>query len=858
MLAALAHDEKQAGQILCAIGDLLAPADRDPVGARKYYERAVAMDPSNANAWEALKKDAERAGDAQRIGYCLEQRAMHAEIPRVRAQLFVEVALYKKKLEDEQGSLVAFERAVTADPTNEVAANAVLSSFIAAKRWAEAEPLCELLVNAATRDDDADRVFELLRMATRIAIGLRNEDRAVQTALAAYEARPQASIARDELLEICHFVRTKPAIVAKAKSGIDQVARAPTLPIDALLRLADIYAALGDDAPALEALARVLAIQPQSREAFGRMVDLHARRGEWDKACASKVRLARATPDPQQRYDLLVEAGDLWVKHHKNFVLAVKAYEEALPLRHDRKLLHKLLGIYGRMRSWEKLVGALRALADSEKDPARKAKEVFTMAQAVEKELHDPIRAAGLYEEAIGLDPTRLDSFDRVVRIYTAAGDWERLERAYRLMIAKIPQVDDPAASAQGKKWGALRHNLWQQLGSVYRDRLGDVNRAIEAFRAARALEPDDVQGRQIVAELLVIAGRTEEAVLMTRTAIQRAPLEPEPYAELYDLFLRQRAFDKAWCALSVLAHFGSLTEEQARFYRDYPPPYLHEVPGTLLGDAWRSHVFHLKLDRALTTIFSIMAPAVARVRFAALPPSRRKELLGEPIRPKGIEGTPIQRAMEIIRDAAEILSVPAPELRLSRGPLPFVPAPSGQAVLLVSPEAVGALSPEGLAFIAGKRLAEMRPELLARAYFPTVTELKAAAAAAVRICRSPLEGAPPSVDLATQRLDAAIAAGMTPEQKDELHRAVEDLRQSGRTVDVRRWSQLVDATSTRAGLLLCGHVDIAKKAMLHEPQSPCDLPPRERLGEMLVFATSEEYADLRGAIGIAVGSDGG
>ena len=431
------------------------------------------------------------------------------------------------------------------------------------------------------------------------------------------------------------------------------------------------------------------------------------------------------------------------------------------------------------------------------------------------------------------------------MRIFTTGSDWEKVERAYRMMLARVPNTDTK-----------MRHSLWQQLGAIYRDRLGDVNRGIEAFRAARALAPDEVEGRQIVAELLVVAGRIEEAVLMTRTAIQRAPLEPEAYAELYDLFLRQRAFDKAWCALSVLAHFGSLTEEQARFYRDYPPPALREVPGTLVAEAWRSHVFHPKLDRALTTIYSVMAPAVARVRFSALPPARRKELLGEPIRPKGIEGTPMQRAIEAVRDAAgDSQRAGAGAARIARGPMPFTPAPSGQAVLLVSQEAVGALSPEGLAFMAGKRLAEMRPELVGRSFFLTVTELKAAVAAAVRVCRALLEQAPSTLDPATQRLDAAIGSGMTPEQRDQLYRAVEDIKSSGRQVDVKRWSQLVDATSTRAGLLLCGHVDIAKKAMMHEPQSPCDMAPRDRLGEMLIFATSEEYADLRGAVGIAVGN---
>ena len=70
------------------------------------------------------------------------------------------------------------------------------------------------------------------------------------------------------------------------------------------------------------------------------------------------------------------------------------------------------MAISGRTRACEdKLVGALRVLADGEQDPVRKAKEVFTMAQAVEKEINDPYRAATLYEEALSLDGTRFDAF---------------------------------------------------------------------------------------------------------------------------------------------------------------------------------------------------------------------------------------------------------------------------------------------------------------------------------------------------------------------------------------------------------------------------------------------------------------
>ena len=56
-----------------------------------------------------------------------------------------------------------------------------------------------------------------------------------------------------------------------------------------------------------------------------------------------------------------------------------------------------------------------------------------------------------------------------------------------------------------------------------------------------------------------------------------------------------------------------------------------------------------------------------------------------------------------------------------------------------------------------------------------------------------------------------------------------------------------------RAALLLAGDVVMARRAMASDPQTPGDLPPRERIGELFLFATSDLYADLRGAIGVAV-----
>jgi hypothetical protein len=56
-----------------------------------------------------------------------------------------------------------------------------------------------------------------------------------------------------------------------------------------------------------------------------------------------------------------------------------------------------------------------------------------------------------------------------------------------------------------------------------------------------------------------------------------------------------------------------------------------------------------------------------------------------------------------------------------------------------------------------------------------------------------------------------------------------------------------------RAGLLIAGDIEPARQAIGCEVSAPSDLAPRDKLGELLKFAVSDLYTDLRGAIGVAV-----
>jgi hypothetical protein len=305
-----------------------------------------------------------------------------------------------------------------------------------------------------------------------------------------------------------------------------------------------------------------------------------------------------------------------------------------------------------------------------------------------------------------------------------------------------------------------------------------------------------------------------------------------------------------------VLAHLGALNEEQARFLADYPPYALPNVPGTLCSAAWESHLRHPELDPTLTTIFALMTPAVVRAKLAALPHHEQRALVGHPIEATASDA--VRAAVSTLQDASEILGHPPPVACLKAGPLPYEAGLALVPTIIVSADAVSALTPGMLSFLAGKRLAEHRPALMARALFPSVTELSLILQTAIRIARGGVsadvgDGRNRKSKVLSSSFDDAIRRAMSQDELTRLRRAVEALFRPGAAADLARWSQLSDLTATRAGLLLSGSVEVARRAMSHERQHASDLPPRVRLKELVLFAVSDEYADLRGAIGVSV-----
>ena len=839
-IAEMSPSKKAASQQLVQLGDFLMGEGRDEIAARMQYERAVVVDPTNASAWEAIQRIAVAAGDDRRVEECLVNRAKHENTPRQRAAASVELAQLRARAGDDAGRRSAFEAAIKADPTNETAAIVMLDAYTREERWAEAAPLCELLVNAAVRDRDPEALFVRHRLATRIFAALGDADRAMSAALAAVDERPDDHEARADLVAVCAQCQKEPKVLARAKDRIAKIAaESDALPPDALVRLAQVQRGAGAIDDAAHTLENALARSPDDPEIVRELTDVYLKQGDYPRACRLKVATARNATDTETKFALLCETGEIWAKKAHELETAAEVYEEARQLKPlDNKLLHTLMWIYGELESWDRVLGVLESIEEMQDGVERKVKTIIAMAQVARDKLADPLRAADFYDRALDLDRKHLDCFEQLVRLLTEAKDWGALERAYRKMLARVK--DDGNDD--------LRFALFSQLGLIYRDRLGDAQRAFEALDAAENLRADDTQVRKIVTELLVVTDNLDNAVARIRERIARDPHQKKLYEELYELFLRQHYFDKAWCTVNVLGTFGELTPEQRSFHDDYPPVALSDVPGQLVDSAWTSHVIHHDLDPTLTNVFSIMTPAVARMRHAQLRPDQLVFAVGRPF--TAAHSALHDPIRSTFRDAAEILGLTPPDLLLGdpKNVFPFAPALAPFGAILVAPPAVEARGGDTLVYMIGKRLAEQRPELCARAFFPSIQDLTALLSASVRVSRQ--QGAH---DTAGAALDANLGAVLTPNEREGLRSILMHATMEGGLVDVKRWSQLADLSSMRAGLLLAGDVDPAKRCILAEPTTPTDLPPREKVGQLFQFATSDLYSDLRNAIGVAV-----
>ncbi len=832
-LAELAPTPEAKARIHVAIGETLSR--HDPKQAPAQFERAVAIDPSCAAAWEALIARARAEGATDQVAEYLDQRVAHTEAPRLRSELLIALADARAALGDKTAAEAAEEDAVVIDPGNEVAARRVLPRYIAAERWLDALPLCEWLVNAAVRDGDTERAYAQRRSLTQIALALDDEGRALTAALGAYELHATSESAED-VINVCHHARTDAALLLRARATLEAITSSSLeLSAAGLAKLGEVALALGSPETAGTLFRQALDADPCCAMALAALTDLAGEPAAAAEVAELTIVAAANAESREERFDLLVKAGELLAFRATQLARAGAAFEDARALvPRDHRILHMLVWIYTEIEEWAYLTEVLRSIADSETEPVRRAKGTYAMALVLRDKVGDPKRAAGAFEQVLDLDPSRLEAFERLVRVHTERRDWAALAKSYERMILRTP--------AEGE--AEQKHALLFQLGLVYRDRVGDVPRALQAFRGALQIKPGDGTTRKALVELLLIARQMTDALDVVRAAIALRPDDAEACIDLCDVTMRLHAFDHAWRALDAASALGAtLNGEAERFLHDFTAIPL-STARVALAAADRKRLFHPKLDPLLTGIFALVTRAILRSPRVRATREQAGRALGPPLQ----AGTPdAERILAAVRRSAQLLGFSAPDLYARKTPAAVDGIPNAPG-LLVSLEACSALGDGPLAFLVTKQLAANDPELLSASIFPTLPELGALLSAAFHAVEPPRG---PEVDGGP--FDRIVREALAPEDRERLRALVASAKAKDARFDVASWKRFADASATRVGLLLAGSLDAARRAMNSSPQVAGAMSPRDQLQELVVLQLGDTYGELRVAIGVAV-----
>jgi hypothetical protein len=135
----------------------------------------------------------------------------------------------------------------------------------------------------------------------------------------------------------------------------------------------------------------------------------------------------------------------------------------------------------------------------------------------------------------------------------------------------------------------------------------------------------------------------------------------------------------------------------------------------------------------------------------------------------------------------------------------------------------------------------------------PTGTGLRTWLFAAIRMV-APKFPIPATMEGPVKECIEAIRTQLTGPQRDSLRSLTQKLLDAAPELDMKGWMAGVDLSADRLGFVLGNDLKIANAVIDASPDDSSVVAKKDRLRELLVYSVSEEYFELRKALGIALG----
>ncbi|MDW8283999.1 MAG: hypothetical protein RMK29_20030 [Myxococcales bacterium] len=469
----------QRRALLLRLGAVRRDHLQAPQEAAAAFEQVLRDHPEDPEALAALSTvytAEERSGELRRV---LELRARATSDPLDRAHVLLQAGEVAEKAGDIDGARAHYEEAFRLDPSNRGAFTALERMLYRQERWDEVMQMYEV----ATRlvEEHRSRAYRLGDLyARRGQVLLQYLQRPAEAAVAylrALETDPDNDTTQ-AALERIYVANSDWAGLIACYEKRAQLLRDDGKRVEVLRRAARVAAAkLRDLAEAIRLYGKLHAVDPTDAEALDALERHYERAREHDKLLGVlATRLALSTSDADAAA-IGIRMAHIYEEGLLDHERAIEAYRQVLERQPShREALDGLARLFEGSERWAELIEVSRRQIRLTTDRAQKALLYFKCGSVMEAKFGKEDDAIRYYEAAVKTSPSCLPAVHGLRDIYLRRQDWPRVTQTLEL---------------EAKLWTEPkeRAGIYAHIGQIYREKLGDLGRAIQYYESALAVD---------------------------------------------------------------------------------------------------------------------------------------------------------------------------------------------------------------------------------------------------------------------------------------------------------------------------------------------------------------------------------
>jgi tetratricopeptide (TPR) repeat protein len=523
----------------------------EAIAAYNQVSAEVGPDREALSALARLYQQTERWRDLLEV-YETEEQLIDSE--EERAELFFKMGdLLYKRLDEPEDAVQKLGSALEINQSHGEA-RAVLESLLDSSVRGEAirllKPIYEVEANyeqlikcdeieAADADDPLDKSAVLRHAAEVAEVGLTDADRAFSfmgNAFVNGVASPDLNRIIDDLERLSQQVSGHEKLVELYRNNGPDIMDGD-LQVRCNLRVAEIaHTLMDDDALAREFYVRVLDMDGENEAAMDALEQIYESSEQYMELFEIYRRKVQNAYDDDVRTQILFKQARVCEVHLEDISGATTTYETILESDLENSdAMEALERLYPKSERWADLMDLLERRADVETN--ERADLLHRLGSLAEDKLSDDERALDYYAKVLEIDLTHGDTLaalelameddarrGRVAEIlepvFKGTGDWKKLAESLE---AQFEFCDDPDQ----------RKDFIKQIGTLYEEQLGDLDKAFETFARWFADDPEDKSAWDILTRLTSVTDGWERLAEVYAVALEDVVGDTPTTAEL-------------------------------------------------------------------------------------------------------------------------------------------------------------------------------------------------------------------------------------------------------------------------------------------------------------------------------------